>query len=110
MLCTPFIATARILFRKVLRQVDLPSWKSKLPEMYYGLVADLAKYLLTVGKKLKVPRRAVIPNPIETESHLYPVGFLTLQVLTDGSTEAGCVAAYAHQQFPYERGILGAGS
>ena len=90
--------------------MDLPSWKLKLPEIYYGLVADLAKYLLTVRKKLKVPMRAVIPNPIETESHLYPVGFLTLLVLTEGSTEAGCVAAYAHQQFPYESGTLGARS
>ena len=104
LLSAPFIATARMLFRKVLREVDLPSWKSPIPECYYGLIVDLAKDLLTVGTKLKVPRRAVVPNPIQSEAHEFPVGYLTLLVLTDGSTEAGCAAAYSHQQFPYESG------
>ena len=63
-----------------------------------------------MGKKLKIPRRAVIPNPIQSEAHEFPVGFLTLLVLTDGSTEAGCAAAYAHQQFPYESGTWGPGA
>ena len=31
-------------------------------------------------------------------------------VLTDGSTEAGWAAAYAHQQFPYKSGIWGPGA
>ena len=110
LLSAPFIASARMLFRKVLREVDLPSWKSPVPETYYRMVADLAKDLLTVGKKLKIPRRAVIPNPIQSEAHEFPVGFLTLLVLTDGSTEAGCAAAYAHQQFPYESGTWGQGA
>ena len=100
-MCVPFIAIARNLFRKVLREVDLPSWKSPIPECY-GLVADLAKDLLTVVKKLKVPRRALIPNPIKKETHLYIVSFLTLLVLTEGSTETWCPAAYAHHQFPNE--------
>ena len=107
LLSAPFKATARMLFRNVLREVDLPSWKSPVPECYYGMVADLAEDLLTVGKKLKVPRRAVVPNPIQSEAHEFPVGYLTLIVLTDGSTEAGCAAAYAHQQFPYENGTWG---
>ena len=46
-----FIATTRMLFRKVLREVDLPRWKSPVPECYYRLVANLAGDLLTVGKK-----------------------------------------------------------
>ena len=68
------------------------------------MVADLARDLLTVGKKLKIPRRAIIPNPIQSKAHDFPVGFLTLLVLTDSSTEAGCAVAYAHQMFPYESG------
>ena len=96
-----------MLFCKVLHEVDLPSWKSPVPECYYGLVVDLAKDLLTVGKKFKVPRRAVVPNPIQSEAHEFPVGYLTLIVLTDGSTEGGCAAAYAHQQIPYESGTWG---
>ena len=71
------------------------------------MVADLAKDLLTVGKKLKIPRRAVIPNQIQSKANEFPVGFLTLIVLNDGSTEACCAAAYAHQQFPYESGTWG---
>ena len=85
----PFLANARMLFRKVLREVDLPSWKTPVPETNYRMVADLAKELLTVGKKLKVPGRAVIPNPIQSEAHQFLVGFLTQIVRTDGSTEAG---------------------
>ena len=77
LLSAPFIATARILFRKILREVDLPSWKSPVPETYYRMVADLARDLLIVGKKLKVPRRGIIPNPIQSEAHELPVGFLT---------------------------------
>ena len=42
LLSAPFIASARMLFRKVLREVDLPSWKSPVPETYYRMVADLA--------------------------------------------------------------------
>ena len=67
LLSAPFIASARMLFRKVLREVNLPSWKSAVPDMYYRMVADLANDLLTVGKKLKIPRRAVIPNPIQSQ-------------------------------------------
>ena len=52
----------------------------------------------------------MIPNPIQSEAHEFPVGFLTLLVLTDGSTEAGCAAAYAHQMFPYESGSYGPGA
>ena len=44
----------------------------------------------------------MIPNPIQSEAHEFPVGFLTLLVLTDRSTEAGSAAAYSQQQFPYE--------
>ena len=110
LLSAPFIATARMLFRKVLREVDLPSWKSKVPDTYYKMVADLARDLLIVGKKLKVERRAIIPNPIQSEAHKHPVGFLTLLVLTDGSAEAGCAGAYAHQMFPYEAGTWGPGA
>ena len=52
LLSVPFIATAWVLFRKVLREVALPSWKSTVPECCFGLVVDLAKDLLTVGQKL----------------------------------------------------------
>ena len=107
LLSAPFIASAIMLFRKVLREVNLPSWKSPVPETYYRMVADLAKDLLTVGKKLKIPRRAVIPNQIQSEAHEFPVGFLTLLFLNDGFTEACCAAAYEHQQFPYESGTWG---
>ena len=84
-LAAPFIATARMLFRKVLREVELPAWKSAVPPQYYDQVANLAQDLLTVAQKLKVPRRAVIPNPIIEEAHQYPIGWCTLLIVSDGS-------------------------
>ena len=47
-----------------------------------------------------------MPNPIQSEAHEFPVGYLTLIVLTDGSKEAGCAAAYAHQQWFHGAGVL----
>ena len=70
-------------------------------------MADLAQDLLTVGQKLKVPRRAVIPNPIAAKAHQYPIGFATLLIVSDGSCKAGCAAIYVHQQFPYKSGTWG---
>ena len=107
LLSVPFIATAWVLFRKVLREVALPSWKSTVPECCFGLVVDLAKDLLTVGQNLKVPMRAVVPNPIKNEAQEHPVGFLTLLISSDGSTESGVAAAYAHQQYPFQSGARG---
>ena len=59
LLTAPFISTSRQLFRLVLREVKLDSWKARVPEVYYDRIAQLAEDLLTVGKKLQVPRRAV---------------------------------------------------
>ena len=53
LLAAPFIATARMLFRKVIREVGdtLPTWKSKIPAQYYGLAMNLAREILTVAKR-----------------------------------------------------------
>ena len=107
LLTAPFISTSRQLFRQVLREVKLDSWKAQVPEAYYDRIAWLAEDLLTVGKKLQVPRRAVVPNPLPSEAHQYPYGFATLLLISDGSCEAGMAAAYVHQQFPYESGLWG---
>ena len=74
-----------MLFRKVLREVELPTWKSAIPSQYYDQVANLDQDLLTVAQKLKVPRRAVIPNPIAAEAHQYPIGWCTLLIMSDSS-------------------------
>ena len=100
LLAAPFVSSARQLFRQVLREVSLPSWKSKVPEVYFDRIACLAEDLLEVAKKLKVPRRAITPSPVKEEERLYPYGFTTLLVICDGSMHAGVAAAYAHQQFP----------
>ena len=63
LLSAPFIASARMLFRKVLREVDLPSWKSPVPDTYYKMVADLAGDLLTVGKKPEDSQMGSDPKP-----------------------------------------------
>ena len=107
LLTAPFISTSRQLFRLVLREVKLDSWKARVPEVYYDRIAQLAEDLLTVGKKLQVPRRAVVPNPFSEEAHQYPYGFATLLIISDGSCEAGVAAAYVHQQFPFESGTWG---
>ena len=36
LLAAPFIATARMLYRKVLGEVELPTWKSVVPAHYHG--------------------------------------------------------------------------
>ena len=107
LLTAPFISTARQLFRQVLREVKLDSWKAQVPEVYHNRIAWLAEDLLTVAKKLQVPRRAVVPNPCPDEAHKHPYGFATLLIISDGSCEAGVAAAYVHQQFPYESGLWG---
>ena len=107
LLAAVFISTARQLFRKILREVGLMSWKARVPERYHDLIARLAEDLLEVSKKLKVPRLAVVPNPLAIEAHLHPCGFVTLLIISDGSGEAGAAAAYVHQQFPYESGSWG---
>ena len=107
LLAAVFISTARQLFRKILREVGLMSWKARVPERYHDLIARLAEDLLEVSKKLKVPRLAVVPNPLATEAQLHPCGFVTLLIISDGSGEAGAAAAYIHQQFPYESGSWG---
>ena len=107
LLAAAFISTARQLFRKVLREVQLPSWRSLVPERYHGLIGQLAEDLLEVSKRLRVPRRAVVPSPVESEAHLHPYGFATLLIISDGSCEAGAAAAYIHQQFPFESGSWG---
>ena len=107
LLTAPFISTSRQLFRQVLREVKLDSWKAQVPEVYYDRIAWLAEDLLTVAKRLQVPRRAVVPNPILNEAHSYPYGFATLLLISDGSCEAGAAAAYIHQQFPYDSGLWG---
>ena len=107
LLTAPFISTSRQLFRQVLREVKLDSWKAQVPEVYYDRIAWLAEDLLTVAKRLQVPRRAVVPNPILSEAHEYPYGYATLLLISDGSCEAGVAAAYIHQQFPYESGLWG---
>ena len=38
------------------------------------------------------------------------MGYFTLLIISDGSTEAGCAAAYVHQQFPFESGTWGPGA
>ena len=107
LLTAPFISTSRQLFRQVLREVKLDSWKAQVPEVYYDRIAWLAEDLLIVAKRLQVPRRAVVPNPILSEAHSYPYGFATLLLISDGSCEAGVAAAYIHQQFPYDSGLWG---
>ena len=107
LLAAVFISTARQLFRKILREVGLVSWKARVPERYHDLIVRLAEDLLEVSKRLKVPRLAVVPNPLAAEAHLYPCGFVTLLIISDGSGEAGVAAAYVHQQFPYESGSWG---
>ena len=107
LLAAAFVSTARQLFRKVLREVQLPSWKSPVPERYHGLICQLAEELLEVSRRLKVPRRAVVPSPVESEAQLHPYGFATLLIISDGSCEAGVAAAYVHQQFPFESGTWG---
>ena len=107
LLTAPFISTSRQLFRQVLREVKLDSWKAQVPEVYYDRIVWLAEDLLTVAKRLQVPRRAVVPNPILSEAHSYPYGFATLLLISDGSCEAGVAAAYIHQQFPYDSGLWG---
>ena len=105
LLAAPFISSARLLFRQVLREVSLPTWKSIVPERYHERIALLAEDLLEVAKKMKVPRRAVVPNPIRKEEHAHPYGFATLVLISDGSCEAGIAAAYLHQQFPFDSGF-----
>ena len=102
-----FISTARQLFRKVLREVKLDSWKSLVPEQYHDKIACLAEELLTVSKGLKIPRLAVVPNPIQSEAHKHPHGYTTLLFLSDGSGEAGAANCYIHQMFPYDAGLRG---
>ena len=104
LLAAVFISTARQLFRQVLREVNLTSWKAKVPERYHDKIAQLADNLLEVSQKLKVPRLAVVPNPLSSEAHLHPCGFVTLLIIHDGGCEAGVAAAYVHQMFPYESG------
>ena len=104
LLAAVFISTARQLFRRILREVELTSWKAKVPERYHGLIADLAEDLLEVSKKLKLPRLAVIPNPLLGEAKAHPCGYLTLLIIHDGSAEAGVAAAFVHQMFPFESG------
>ena len=108
LLAAAFISTARQLFRLILREVRLPSWKSLVPELYHEKIALLAEDLLEVSRRLEVPRRAVVPTPIKTEEHRHPYGFTTLLVVSDGSHEAGIAAVYVHQQFPYESGFWSA--
>ena len=105
LLAAAFISTARQLFRLILREVRLTSWKSLVPERYHEKIAQLAEDLLEVARRLEVPRRAVVPTPIKTEEHRHPYGFATLLVVSDGSSEAGIAADYVHQQFPYESGF-----
>ena len=102
LLAAPFISSARLLFRQVLREVSLPNWRSTVPERYHEKIALLAEDLLQVAKKMKVPRLAVTPTPVKKEQHSHPYGFATLLVVSDGSCEAGVAAAYIHQQFPFE--------
>ena len=64
LLAAVFISTARQLFRRVLREVNLCSWKAKVPEKYHGQIAYLAEDLLEVSKRLRLPRLAVIPNQV----------------------------------------------
>ena len=105
LLAAPFISSARLLFRQVLREVSLPTWKTMVPERYHERIALLAEDLLEVAKKMKVPRRAVVPNPLKEEEHSHPYGFATLLLVSDGSCEAGVATAYIHQQFPFDSGL-----
>ena len=108
LLAASFVSSARQLFRQVLREVKLTSWKDMVPELYHERIAQLAEDLLEVAKKLEIPRLAVVPNPVKEEEHRYPYGFATLLLVSDGSCEAGIAAAYVHQQFPYESGLWAA--
>ena len=108
LLAASFVSSARQLFRQVLREVKLTSWKDMVPERYHERIAQLAEDLLEVAKKLEIPRLAVVPNPVKDEEHQYPYGFATLLLVSDGSSEAGIAAAYVHQQFPYESGLWAA--
>ena len=108
LLAASFISSARQLFRQILREVKLTSWKDLVPECYHERIAHLAEDLLEVARKLEVPRLAVIPNPVKEEEHKHPYGFATLVLVSDGSGEAGLAAAYVHQQFPYESGLWAA--
>ena len=103
-----FISTARQLFRKILREVGLPSWKSKVPERYHEMIFDLAKDLLQVSRQLKLPRLAVVKNSVASDAKAHPCGFVTLLIVHDGSSEAAIAAAYVHQMMPYESGRWGA--
>ena len=105
LLAATFVSSARQLFRQVLREVKLTSWKDLVPEFYHERIAQLAEDLLEVAKKLEIPRLAVVPNPVKAEEHEHPYGFATLLIVSDGSCEAGVAAAYVHQQFPYESGL-----
>ena len=58
LLAAAFISTARQLFRLILREVRLTSWKSLVPERYHEKIAQLAEDLLEVARRLEVPRRA----------------------------------------------------
>ena len=100
LLAAPFVSSARQLFRQVVNEVSLPSWKSQVPEVYFERITCLAEDLLQVAKKLKVPRRAVTPSPVEEERSSFPYGHATLLIICDGSMHAGVAAAYVHQQFP----------
>ena len=102
-----FISSARQLFRQVLREVKLDSWKALVPEKFHERIACLAEDLLTVSKTLKIPRLAVVPNPIQAEAHRYPIGYATLLVISDGSCEAGAASCYVHQMFPFDAGKRG---
>ena len=108
LLAASFISSARQLFRQVLREVKLTSWKDLVPECYHERIAQLAEDLLEVARKLEVPRSAVVANPMKEEEHEHPYGFATLLVVADGSGEAGIAAAYVHQMFPYESGLWAA--
>ena len=48
---------------------------------------------------IKVPRRAIIDNPIAAEAHQYPIGFATLLIMSDSSCKAGCAVAYITSSF-----------
>ena len=90
-LATPWHVSGKILYRELIIAQPRLGWEEQVPRMYHEQIIELAEDMLEI---IKVPfGRSVV---IEKNGNL---GFLTLVLTADGSTEAGCALAYVHQEW-----------
>jgi hypothetical protein len=91
-LATPWLVSAKLLYRQVLMTYPELNWEDKIPEHLHGRITDLATDLLTVVKQ---PWNRAVVEPREDGE----TGVITLATTGDGSPDCACALAYVVQEF-----------